>query len=278
VTFDGGPNEAIAAAFQRAIPQLQEALRHAGLVSPVDTSVTNLISAARGVLAQAYVGLGNWDSAAAYAAQVATTFAYNAPYSANSGREQNILYVETNNRTEFSTFGTYIGSLTPNDPRAPWVNANRLGADGLTPHWRQRKYIDIGGDIPVVKGTEMRLIEAEARLMADDVPGAMGFINQVRARHSLSNLTAATAQEAWTHLDRERMLTLWLEARRYFDLRRWDAASGIPTVGDLAFLPAVQYVRGQDSPVYTKDPSIAKRATCIPVATNECNTNSNAGC
>ena len=277
MTFDGGPLVANTEAFRRALPQVDSALIHAlqfQLANPGDTANNNLITAARGVFAQAYLALGDWTNAATYAAMVPTTFVYQAVFSTNSARERNVLNTETYNRTEFSTWGSYVGSLSPADPRAPWRvdPAGRKGADGTTVHWQQQKYTSQGSDIPVVKGTEMRLIQAEARLVANDassVTDAMNFINQVRQRHSLSNLSAANIQEAWTHLDRERLLTLWLEARRWFDLRRWDAA------GNLSFLPGIQHVYGLTSVKYQKDPSISKRATCFPIPQDECDTNVN---
>ena len=56
--------------------------------------------------------------------------------------------------------------------------------------------------------------------------GAMAFVNQVRAHHGLTALSATTAEAAWPILQSERGKTLWLEGRRFWDLRRWNAATG----------------------------------------------------
>ncbi len=101
-----------------------------------------------------------------------------------------------------------------------------VGRDGRRPFWRQRKYTATGNPITVAKGAEMRLIEAEAALLGGDLTGALNAINAVRTHHYLPHLTAATADEAWEILVRERGLELWLEGRRLADLRRWQQNPG----------------------------------------------------
>ncbi len=269
----GGGNETAqpnSESFQRALSLLQDAITHA-----TGAGDDNLLNAARGGRAQAYAGLGDWTNAAAAAAQVPTSFVFEAIYSDNSGRENNEMWAETHQREEMSAFDTYIASFDPPDPRAPYTNCpatgtcTESGADGITPYWRQEKYPDRGSNIPVVKGTEMRLIEAEAALRNSDLTGAMDKMNEVRQFFDLGDLSASTLDEAWVHLDHERHLTLWLEGRRMHDLRRWDAE-------DRSILPGVQFLRGllplADDNL---DPSISKRAACIPVSFSECLSNKN---
>lgn len=258
--------------FQRSLNMLGDALTHAQTASDDD-----LINAARGGRAQAYVGLGDWNAAVAEAGLVPTDFVYNAIYSDNSGRENNEIWEETHNRPEMSVFDTYIGSFDPPDPRGPYTNCPvtgtcpDAGADGITEYWRQEKYADRGAEIPVVKGTEMRLIEAEALLRAatPDVDAAVAKINEVRTFYGLADAAAATLDEAWILLDHERHLTLWLEGRRMFDLRRWDEE-------DRGTLPGVMFLRGE-LPLAGDDldPSISKRASCIPISFSECLSNPN---
>ncbi len=269
----GGGNETAqpnSEAFQRALNLLQSAVTQATSAGDDD-----LLMAARGGRAQAYVGLGDWTNAVAEAAQVPTDFVYEAIYSDNSGRENNEMWEETHQREEMSAFDTYIASFDPPDPRAPYTNCpqtmtcNVSGADGITPYWRQEKYPDRGSNIPVVKGTEMRLIEAEAALRNNDMVGGMNKMNEVRDFFELADLTATTMDEAWVHLDHERHLTLWLEGRRMHDLRRWDEENR-------GILPGVQFLRGE-LPLADDnlDPSISKRAACIPVSFSECLSNKN---
>lgn len=257
VVFDGGAAQPHTVAFERALPWLDSAIALA-----TAAGVDSLATAAHGVKAQAYVGLGDWASATAEAAQVPTDFTYIAFFSNNSGREENVIYRETWRREEMSAYGVLAGSFDPPDPRAPYTNLFAIdgthGADGSTPHYRQDKYPDIGADIPVVKGTEMRLIEAEAFLVTGDFTNAMAKINEARAFYGLGTLSAADSAEAFTHLDNERNLTLWLEGRRLFDLRRWNHP----------------FLQG-GGVVYPGEP---QRASCIPIALSECQTNPNLSC
>ena len=273
VAFSGGGLQPRSAAFERADSLLQLAVQWAG-----QAGSSEIETAAIGARAQVQANLGNWDQAGDLAAQVPTDFVYNAFYSNNSGREQNEIFDETHQRYEMSAFGT-IAATDPQDPRAPYTdcrNANpecsaEIGADGQTFHLRQEKYPDLGADIPLVKGTEMRLIEAEAELAggSPDVSAAMASINEVRSFYELSDLSATEAGSAgpdgfqpgtaWYHLDRERFLTLWLEARRLNDLYRWDHP--------------FKYGPGEVDVVYEQQPSV--RAVILPVAESECNNNEN---
>jgi hypothetical protein len=174
-----------------------------------------------------------------------------------------------------SAYNSYAGSFDPNpDPRAPYTRCDlttlcdsEQGADGLTPHWRQEKYPDLDQDMPVVKGTEMRLIEAEAALRGGDVQGAMDNINEARTVWGLADLTAANEDEAWVHLDHERHLTLWLEARRLFDMNRWD------TPDNRTRLPSIRFLYGEEKVVYEMDPTLTKRPACLPLSFDECASN-----
>jgi hypothetical protein len=266
----GGVEQPPAAAFTRALNMLGEAITHG-----TTAGETEIVTAAHGGRAQAYVGLGDWTNAVSEAAQVPTDFVYEALYSSNSGREQHEVYIETHERPEMSAYNTYAGSFDPNpDPRAPFTRCDLTtlcdsdqGADGLTPHWRQEKYPDLDEDMPVVKGTEMRLIEAEAALRSGDVQGAMDKINEARTFWGLADLTAADEDEAWVHLDHERYLTLWLEARRLFDYRRWD------TPENRTRLPSILHLYGDVNVVYELDPSLDKRPVCLPLSFDECGSN-----
>lgn len=259
------------AAFERSIPQFEEAIAHAE-----QAGETELLMAARGGLAQAHLGLGQYDQAATIAAQVPTDFVYSALYSENSGRENNEIWLETHGRAEMSAYQALAGSYDPPDPRAPWVDcretscqAGATGADGETPHFAQMKYPDRGADIPLVKGTEMRLIEAEAALRGGDLDTFNEKVNEVRAHHDLDPIQATSlgaevtgdrnSMTAWDVLDRERHLTLWLEGRRMWDLHRWDHP----------FL---------DGGMIIYEPLNARRDSCFPVSFSECQTNPNVPC
>ena len=261
------------AAFNRAIPLLQRAVQHG-----TSAGTSDIATAAEGALAQVYLGLGDMGNAVAHAARVPTDFVFAAAYSSNSPRETSQIWNETHGRHEISAWMTLAGTVGAGDPRTPWTDCSDAsagcpsgnGADGTTTHYRQEKYPTRDDDIPLVKGTEMRLIEAEAALMAGDLNGAMAKINEARAHHGLEPLESdgtigtitggekgganLTSMSGWDILDRERHLTLWLEGRRLWDLHRWDHPH-------------------LDGGGVVYEATVARRASCIPISLNECQVN-----
>ena len=264
------------AAFQRAIPALQQAVSHGS-----SSGSSDIVTAAHGAMAGAYIGLGDWGSAMTEAAQVPTNFVYAAEYSSNSGREESEIWQETHGRAEISAWGTLAGTYGAGDPRTPWTDCGAAssgcpsgnGADGQTIHYRQEKYPTKDDDIPVVKGTDMRLLEAENALMNNDLTGAMAKINEVRAFFGLGALAATgigsitggvgggahlTSMTGWDILDRERHLTNWLEGRRLWDLDRWDHPH-------------------LDGGGVVYEATVARRASCMPISDDECQVNEKTG-
>ena len=259
------------AAFRRAIALLERAIQNGG-------GDSDIVNAAEGGLAQVYMGLGDFSNAVAHAAKVPTDFVFAAAYSSNSGRETSQIWNETHGRHEVSAWMTLAGTVGAGDPRTPWTDCSAEGsgcpsgngADGQTIHVRQEKYPTRDDDIPLVKGTEMRLIEAEAALMAGDLPGAMAKINEMRAHHGLDPLESdgtigsitggdggganMTSMSGWDILDRERHLTLWLEGRRLWDLHRWDHPH-------------------LDGGGVVYEATVARRASCMPISLDECQVN-----
>lgn len=178
--------------------------------------------------AQANLMLGNLNEAASLAAQIPDDFLWAAHRSNNDGRERNFIYLFTNEGTkQITVWNTYNDSIGPDtDPRVPWVDLNQTAGGGTKPFLRQLKYTDRGDDIPLAKGHEMRLIEAEVMLRQGDRAGAIAMINYVRGLVGVAPVSAATDEEAWLLLDRERNYELWLEGRRLKDNARF-AAEGV---------------------------------------------------
>ena len=258
--IDGGPQEANTVHFSRAEAQFTEALRIAAAVTPVSLR-DSLNRIAYGGRASVRAWQGKWTEAAADAALVPTSFVFVAPFSTNTGAENNDLVFETNNRLEYTVFNTQWAQNPKTDPRVPWDTvrttggAVQVGQDGRTPFFRQRKLIGLGADIPLVKGTEMLILRAEAALRNNDVAGAMALINQQRAAYSataLPPLTATTAADAWRILQKERGAVVWLESRRLWDLRRWNA-----------------------EPAPIKNTFLDNRDKCIPISEEEEQSNPN---
>jgi len=230
-SIDGGPEQSNTIHFARADAYFTEALRIAGTPSRFAT----LTRAAFAGRASVRAWQGKWTEAVADAAQVPNNFFYYAIYSTNSTRERNELVQETYVRREYTVFNTPWAQVF-NDPRVQWdtiytssaKTAVQKGQDGRTNFFRQKKYPDLGADIPLVKGPEMLMLRAEERLRNNDITQAFVYINTARAQYTgLVALTApATIDQAWAILEKERGAVTWLEARRLWDLRRWNAETG----------------------------------------------------
>jgi hypothetical protein len=85
----------------------------------------------------------------------------------------------------------------------------------------------------------------------------MQLINAQRTFYSTSTnplppLTAATVADAWPILEKERGAALWMEVRRFWDLRRWNA-----------------------EPPPIKNTFLDNRDKCIPISQNEQQSNPN---
>lgn len=196
--------------------------------------------------AQVLVALGRYSEAATLAAQIPDDFAWYAQY---TDQDTSNLWEETQNQTQATVWHTPIADLgETGDPRVPWEDEHRNGAGG-DPFFRQDKYKERGDDHPLARGWEMRLIEAEATLRGGSWEDALDKINYVRDAFEMPDATAGSEAETWDALSHERLVMMWLEGRRLFDLHRFS------------------------------DPFLTGRDYCFPFADSELNSNLNLeGC
>jgi hypothetical protein len=227
--IDGGAPQPNAVEFDRGIVAFTNAI-----TIGTAANATEIVNAARAGRASLRAWKGDWTGAVADAALVPVGFEYDAAlmtagYTEGSGND---LAYETHDRFEYSVWSTEFANHY-GDPRIPWDTVYKSdhtiarGANGATPVFRQNKYVEIGDDIPLVKGTEMLVLRAEAALRNNDITGAYTLMNQARAFYTMAPLPVATTlAQAWADLRYERGATLWLETRRFWDQRRWFAETG----------------------------------------------------
>jgi len=302
VVFDVGDWEERSAAFNRAITDFNQAIAIGGAGN--NWSIAAYAGIAQAQLGLASYGAGSWAAAGAaadaffanggtdgyvdqaiYHAQANTNQVWNESWGrAEVGvyrtPAQDLWDTNADPRTPYTKCGTYDdqvsayplnvdGGVTPTGDCSGAGSGAHQGADGDHAHYRQDKYTERGSDINRASGTEMRLIQAEAAMMAGDYAGFATAINQIRAFNGMADIVAPTELGALVFpmnianttsaiqvLDRERYATLWLEGRRLFDLDRWNHP----------FLDGNWIVGGAAE---------ARRLSCMPIPKIECQLNPN---
>jgi hypothetical protein len=237
--INSGPLEPYTVYLERAEANFTEAITVATAVNNA-----NLVTAATAGRASVRLARNNLTGAATDAAGVANAYFYRMPYFTTDLDQYNRLYWASANQpyrahTVWNTFYDNYRKTTK-DPRVPFdssatvlVGDAAVGTLGRVRWYFQTKYSGQTSPINLVTGWEMRLIEAEAKLIAGDVSGAMTLVNAHRVVLSLAPWSAADATEAWTALKRERGIELWLEGRRLGDFRRWKALNRPGTSDDM---------------------------------------------
>ena len=283
--IDGGALQAGPAGYlQRAESLFTKALTVTGGTA---ATMTQLNSAAYGGRASVRVLRGDWAGAAADAQQVPIGFSYALPfYNIGEDAQRNrIFYSSGNSRESGSAYRAHTqwntwhlqykygtSTLTASTPavtadtRIPIAFTTLLGdaaidCCGRVPFWPQAKHASSAAPIRLTSGREMQLVRAEERLAANDMNGAMGFLNAARTDAGAEIIAAADLTEAWRLLKRERGIELWLEARRLGDLRRWATGSTPGALDPLESVGGASHLARQD--------------LCFPVSRSERDANPN---
>jgi hypothetical protein len=265
--IDGGGLQPRDVFFERAEANFSRAMQVATAAGESD-----LATAAQAGRAAVRVHRGDWTGAASDAAAVPTSFSYAMPYFANEIDLFNRVFYASANQpyrahTVWNTAYEQYYTDTQ-DPRVAWttdpnqpVGDGAVGDLGRVPWYIQQKHTQRDSPINLSTGREMRLIEAEASLRGGDVPGAISIINDLRTSAGAPTVAAATAEEAWTVLKRERGIELWLESRRLGDRYRWNAEG---TPGDLHLLE-----------IESEESRLTDQSLCFPIPDSERQTNPN---
>lgn len=287
--IDGGPLEPGSKYFERAAGHFTNALANA-----TTAAERNAAYAGR---AQARVWLKDWAGASADAALVPDSYNFLLEMDVSVGGDtdnRNHLYFASNSSpyrsytVRFTNMDQYY--TTSGDPRAAWKKytlvtdtlcVGSLQGLGRVPCTKQNKYKSEDDDMRLASGREMRLIEAEALLVAGNIAGAMAKINGIRATitSDLGGTLApwpvpATLPEAWTILKRERGIELWLEGRRMGDQRRWIGTPGSDELPNFEARSTLftQNPRGREA---VEGQPLGARLLCYNISDTERNTNPN---
>ena len=257
-TVDGVPqygppltNEAV---FNLAIAHFDSAF---ALTTGTDTASVRVRPAVFIAKARALVNLGKVSEAAALVATVTTTYQYVLTFSTASGLNGN--WNVNSNLTQYTLSDSTDGAgvvrnavpfVSARDPRVPNTNPNRRGVDGVTPLFTQSIWTNTG-QIPLLSGVDARLIEAEAKLKANDIAGMTTGLNALRTTaQTLGTFRPATqaalpqpsSQAAATAVYfREKAFWTFGRGQRLGDLRRMVRQYGTPAT---AAFPTGTFFKG----------------------------------
>lgn len=236
-----GSPVAITEAFRMAEASLDSAIAYANGTSAANVRIRNAatIAKARAMVAQ---GRANLPAAAALVAGIPTSFSYDATFLQTTGSNQIWAlnnsarrYVVSDSVDATGTIRNAIPFVSARDPRVPTSQNDGNGRrqlrafDTSTPFFSQQIWPNRESDVAIVNGIDARLIQAEARLQANDPAGALAILNALRASTGtgsggvagLMPLTlAATADAQLSQLFREKAFWTFGRGQRLGDLRR----------------------------------------------------------
>ena len=237
VVYDGGPPITPVQAIQDAIAKFSEAAAIAQAAGDDDFA-----AAATGQIARAYrslywedfhhgAGGGTYFDQAATAAQQALALSsdyieyvnYQEPGSSNDFFQN----FNSSVYTRMDPAWAYLEDPVSNeiDPRITHSEQEGTSLRGDWPVYLQWKYQDRSADIPASRADEARLIIAEYEARFGSLPAAVSMINEMRSDVGLADFVSADQAEIITQLRYERRVELWLEMRRWQDMRYYEVIS-----------------------------------------------------
>ncbi len=155
-----------------------------------------------------------------------TGLRFDAVYSENTGRENNLVYIYAYDRPEVAVGPRH---QIRGDPRVPVQEPTPT-----RPYWRQAKYSSRASDIPIVEWQEAALIRAEYYYSQNNLTAALAEINSVRRAAGLRDTTVSDLPSLLNLLREERKREFFLEGMYLQDLRRFNDPF---LQGRMAFFP-----------------------------------------
>ena len=194
--IDGGAKQPYTVYLERAEAAFSEAITVATAAN--NTALKDAATAGR---ASVRLDRNNLTGAVADAAGIANTMAYRMPYYGVELDQYNRLYWATANQPyrAHTVWNTYIEGYRKSvrDPRVPFdssatvlVGDAAVGNLGRVRWYFESKHNATTSPINLVTGWEMRLIEAEAKLVANDITGALAILNARRTNLGIPAITA----------------------------------------------------------------------------------------
>ena len=234
------------AGFELALARLDTGLSYVATATDAfGISIRHAINIARG-RTMLDIDLANAPQAATAVAAVPTNYAWNLTFSvttsdngpyAMNGVAASSRYVVSDSFDFFNGQLNIVKNALPfasaKDPRVPVLGSTtgtQKAIDAYTSWVGSAVWADRSAPVPLVTGIDARLIEAEAKLQANDIPGMMAILNALRTTPqklgkldvpAMAALAApATKPEAISLFFREMAFWVFGRGQRLGDLRR----------------------------------------------------------
>jgi starch-binding outer membrane protein, SusD/RagB family len=237
-----------------AITHLDSAIALSGGTATLAVSARNAALVAKG---RTLIDQGKFAEAATTVAAVPTTYQYTLTYSQSTQSNEiwNLNFARSSARYTVGDSLDHTTTLIKNaipfasakDPRLPVTgtstNTAAKGIDNLTPWVGQLIWTARETPVVIVSGIDARLIEAEAKLQANDIPGMMTILNALRtpaAGQTLGTYKVATMAALPTPATKDAAIDVLFREKAF-----WQFARGT-RLGDLRRLVR-QYNRTQDN-------------------------------
>ena len=203
--------------------------------------------------ARTLLDLGDVAGAGTDAAKIPAAFVLNMSTDGVNVRRENFSFISIN-QNSWSTVEAGFRGVTINgapDPRVAVTNSGRNGTASGTQVFTPDKYNALTSAMPIARYAEAQLIVAEAKLAANDLPGAVAAINLVRASRTgvpAYDGTRQTPMQIKAQIIEDRRRELFLEGHRLGDMRRYN----------IAFTPVA-------GAAYTTGGGVYGTQTCLPL-------------
>jgi hypothetical protein len=215
------------------------------LATGADAISVNVKNAATIAKARTLVNLGQWSAAASLVASVLTSYQYVETFAQTS--QDNGFWIMTTNTARYSVgdsvdaTGVIKNALpfaSAGDPRVTTTRNRLKPFDNQTLPWFEQTVYGRSDAIAIVNGLDARLIEAEAKLQANDIAGMMTILNALRTAPPTQGIFKPAAMtalpvpadkaSATTLYFREKAFWTFSRGQRFGDLRRLVRQYGRP--------------------------------------------------
>lgn len=239
-TIDGGQPMEDTEAYRRAVDRLTEAHEVAEAAGSTELAVAALGGRARAHHSLA-VATGSSEEYALAFDDAQEALALDPAFGFTLAFEQparpNLWWFRMQSERDVGVGAPFRGRTDPvsgqPDPRVPVSDFQGMSANGQDSVFLQQKYPTATSAVELVGWEEMQLIVAEVEWRNDELPAAVGAINEVRTASGLPEFDSDDATEVRDQLIYERSAEFFLEGRRWPDGRRFsDEFDGVGILPD----------------------------------------------